>query len=81
MTWREFCLRSYGYKRQEEKEWQRARFVAFNALTGFHRNPKKLPKNVFNLLPLSSDPKKKQNPAWEKYTKLVKEFKEKHAKK
>jgi len=44
MTWAEFQIRAYGYKRMQEKEDLRAREIAWNSLIGNHVNPKKLPK-------------------------------------
>ena len=45
MTWAEFQIRAYAYKRISEREDIRFREVAYNALIAPHCNPKKLPKN------------------------------------
>lgn len=44
MTWAEFQLRSYAYKRKQERQELLFREVAWNALIGSHYNAKKLPK-------------------------------------
>ena len=44
MTWAEFQIRLYSFKRVEERKDIRAREIAWNALLAPHYNPKKLPK-------------------------------------
>ena len=45
MTWAEFQIRAFAYRRMQEKEELLAREIAWNALIGSHYNPKKLPKD------------------------------------
>lgn len=45
MTWAEFQIRAYAYKRMQEKEDLRAREIAYNALIAPNADPKRLPKN------------------------------------
>jgi len=45
MTWAEFQIRAYAYKRMEERKDLRFREVAWASLIGFHADGKKLPKN------------------------------------
>ena len=52
MTWAEFRIRLYAYKRLELKEWQKVREIAWNGLIGSHVNPKKLPKSKEAFIPL-----------------------------
>ena len=44
MTWAEFQIRAFAYRRMQEKKELLAREVAWSALIGSHYNPKKLPK-------------------------------------
>ncbi len=55
MTWAEFCIRLYAYKRQEKKEMYNLRFLAYNNLTAPYRDPKKIPKSIELFLPLDSE--------------------------
>ena len=45
MTWAEFQIRAFAYRRMQEKKELLAREIAWNALIGSHYNPKKLPKD------------------------------------
>jgi hypothetical protein len=45
MTWAEFQIRSFAYRRMQEREEVLTREVAWNSLIGSHYNPKKLPKS------------------------------------
>jgi len=44
MTWAEFQIRAFAYRRMQEIEDLRAREIAWNSLIGSHYNYKKLPK-------------------------------------
>ena len=57
MSFAEFQIRLFAWKRTEDREWEKVRFVAWNALTGFHHDPRKLPKSIIKFLPLGSDKK------------------------
>ncbi len=59
MSWREFSLRSMGYKRQELNEWRRTRETAFYGMIGSHLDPKKIPKTPEKFMPLADDVKSK----------------------
>jgi hypothetical protein len=52
MTWAEFCLRHFSYRRQNLEDWQKVREIAWNSLIGSHYNPKKLPKSIRAFMPL-----------------------------
>lgn len=52
MTYAEFCIRSYGYRRMQQSEWSKFRKVAFNALIAFNVDGKKLPKTEKQFMPL-----------------------------
>ncbi len=46
MTWAEFQIRGFAYRRMQEKEETLTRVIAWNALVGSHSDPKKLPKTI-----------------------------------
>ena len=52
MNWAEFCIRLYAYNRMQKKEWLKVREVAWASTIGPHLDPKKLPKNKDNFMPL-----------------------------
>ena len=45
MTWAEFQIRAFAYRRMQEKKELLAREIAWAGLIGSHYNPKKLPKS------------------------------------
>ena len=45
MTWAEFQIRAFAYRRMQEREELLAREIAWNSLLAPHYNPKKLPKD------------------------------------
>lgn len=44
MTWKEFELRMFSYKRQKEREDRNFREVAWNSLISFNVKPQSIPK-------------------------------------
>ena len=52
MTYAEFCIRSYGYRRMQQEQWAKFRKVAFASLQAFSVDPKKLPKTEKQYMPL-----------------------------
>ena len=57
MSFAEFQIRLFAWTRCQEREWDRARFVAFYAMRGFHMDPKKMPKTLTSFMKLSIDKK------------------------
>jgi hypothetical protein len=57
MTWAEFQIRLFAYNRMQKKLDWRAREIAYAALTGFHSNPKKMPKTKETFWPIEFDKK------------------------
>ena len=51
MTWREFQLRKAGYEREQLKEWQRARMIAY--FSGYGQSISE--KNILRWLPLKGE--------------------------
>jgi hypothetical protein len=52
MTWREFCLRSYGYEQKEKGEWYKVREIAYNSFISASVGLKKIPTKE-QFMPLS----------------------------
>ena len=52
MTFGEFALREYAYRRQEQWEWAKYRLVGFMAIRAFNIDPKNIPKRVSDVIKL-----------------------------
>lgn len=81
MTWGEFQLRTFGYRRAQENDWRKYRKVAYYSAVGSHLNHKKLPKNEVKFMPIgdelvintvTEDHKEKFLDAWGKYLEKAK---------
>ncbi len=59
MTWAEFLIRQFAFRRMDKYSWMKVREIAYQALVGSHMNPKKLPKSKEKFMPLD-DRKQKQ---------------------
>lgn len=57
MTWAEFQLRLFAYKRMELNEYQKLRELMWTCYTAPHLDPKKLSKRKEQFMPLPSDKK------------------------
>lgn len=55
MTWAEFRIRQFAYRRIEKSEWYKVREIAYNALIAPSYDPKKLPKTREKFMPLEAD--------------------------
>jgi len=53
MTFAEFQIRLFAYKRMQLEDWKKFRLVAYNALIAPHQDYKKLPKNIDKFMDLS----------------------------
>jgi len=58
MTFAEFQIRLFAYKRMQLREWEKVRQIAWSATIGSHQDPKKLPKTIDKFMDLGH---KKQN--------------------
>jgi len=56
MTWAEFQIRSFGYRRMKEREELLTREIAWASLTGSHYNSKNLPKTKDKFWRIGSKP-------------------------
>ena len=54
MTWAEFRIRQFAYRRMDRNEWYKVREIAYSALIGSHVDPKKLPKNKDKFMKLDN---------------------------
>ena len=52
MSWAEFRIRLYAYRRQDKDSWFKLREVAWASIIGSHLDPKKLPKSKERFMPL-----------------------------
>lgn len=59
MSFAEFQIRLFAWKRTQEREWEKVRILAWYCMTGSHMDPKKMPKSITHFMSLDID--KKQN--------------------
>jgi hypothetical protein len=59
MTYAEFQIRLFAYKRMQVREWEKFRLVAYNALIAPYQDYKKLPKSMDKFMDLSGGKAKK----------------------
>ena len=55
MTWAEFRIRLFAYKRKEKNEWIKIRELAWASTIGPHLDPKKLPKSKNEFMPIDGE--------------------------
>ena len=55
MTWAEFQIRLFAYKRQDLYEWQKLREVMWTTYIAPHQDPKKMVKRKESFLPLGNE--------------------------
>lgn len=60
MTFAEFQIRLFAYKRMQLREWEKFRLVAYNALVAPYQDYKKLPKTIDKFMDLSGGKSKRQ---------------------
>ena len=58
MTFAEFQIRLFAYKRMQLEDWKKFRLVAYNALVAPYKDYKKLPKTMDEFMDLSNGEKK-----------------------
>lgn len=57
MTWAEFQIRLFAYKRKDLYDWQKLREVMWTCYIAPHQDPKKMVKRKEKFLPLNGDKK------------------------
>lgn len=45
MTWAEFQIRSFAYRRKEIEDWKKVREIAYSSLIAPHQDPKHIPRS------------------------------------
>lgn len=59
MTFAEFQIRLFAYKRMELREWEKVRQIAWSAFIAPHQDPKKLPKSIDKFMKLGGNETKR----------------------
>lgn len=55
MTFAEFQIRLFAYKRIQLKEWEKVREISWSAFIGSHQDPKKIPKTIDKFMSLGNE--------------------------
>jgi len=79
MTFAEFQIRLFAYKRIQLRDWEKVRQISWSAFIGSHQDPKKMPKSIDKFMPLgdsnakrgvSDEQRKRYLEEMQKYLKL-----------
>ncbi len=73
MTWAEFRIRQFAFRRMEKNSWVKVREIAYQSLVGSHRDPKTLPKSREKYMPLDD---RKQKELTEKQLEAIRKAQE-----
>lgn len=57
MSFAEFQIRLFAWKRTEERAWEKVRILAWYSMTGSHQDPKRMPKSISQFMSLELDNK------------------------
>jgi len=76
MTFAEFQIRLFAYKRIQLREWEKVRQIAWSATIGSHQDPKKLPKTIDKFMDLGHNKSNKSvsDEQKENFLKVYKEY-------
>jgi hypothetical protein len=74
MTWAEFQIRIFAYKRQDLYKWQMMRELMWVTYYSSHQDPKKIVKRKEQFLPLDGDRKVGGGVSEEAKDRFMKEF-------
>jgi hypothetical protein len=75
MTWAEFQIRLFAYKRQDLYEWQKLRELMWITYIAPHQDPKKMAKRKEAFLPLLGDKKQSLGVSEEQKENFLKAYK------
>ena len=75
MTWAEFQIRLFAYKRIDLYEWEKLREVMWTTYIAPHQDPKKMTKRKEQFLPLHKDKKQSGSISDAQKEMFIKEFK------
>lgn len=59
MSFAEFQIRLFAYKRMQLRDWEKVRQIAWSAFIGSHQDPKKMPKSIDKFMSLEGSNKSK----------------------
>lgn len=59
MTFAEFQIRLFAYKRMQLREWEKVRQISWCAFIGSHQDPKKMPKSIDKFMNLDGGASKR----------------------
>lgn len=76
MTWAEFQIRLFAYKRQDLYEWQKLRELMWTSYIAPHQDPKKMIKRKELFLPLGDDRKQRQGVSEEQKERFLDVYKD-----
>ena len=76
MTFAEFQIRLFAYKRMQLEDWKKFRLVAYNALVAPYQDYKKLPKTMDKFMDLSNGHTQKQGVTEEQKERFLVAYKE-----
>ncbi|CAH56666.1 hypothetical protein PHG11b_39 [Flavobacterium phage 11b] len=76
MTFAEFQVRLFAYKRIQLREWEKVRFMAWSSTIGSHQDPKKLPKTIEKFMPLGGSNSANKGVSEEQKQNYLNEYKE-----
>jgi hypothetical protein len=74
MTFAEFQIRLFAYKRIQLREWEKVRQISWSAFIGSHQDPKKMPKTIDKFMSLGE--KQKQNVSQEQKERFLQAYQE-----
>ena len=57
MSFAEFQIRLFAWKRTQERDWEKVRLIAWYSMIGSHLDSKKMPKSLSQFMPLGLDKK------------------------
>ena len=80
MTFAEFQIRLFAYKRMQLRDWEKVRQIAWSAFIGSHQDPKKMPKSIDKFMALDFGGKPKSGVSEnqkERFLQAMKEYKNK----
>jgi hypothetical protein len=75
MTWAEFQIRLFAYKRMDLYDWEKLRDLMWITYISPNQDPKKMVKRKEQLLPLRKDKKQGVGVSQEHKDKFIEEFK------
>ena len=57
MTWAEFQIRLFAFRRIEKSNWEKLRMLMYNNTIASHLDPKKIPKTIDKFMNLNGSEK------------------------